>query len=135
MDTKVRVVKVSKKGALLVTDEIKVVWIQKRSLRENGTLTPRGEREFNKSEVKLKDWERDSLAKINVTIDRRDFLPGTKRAWQIRTNQYIEINKQYHRMWDYFPKSEVKILKITSDNIVVKMPLWLYKKSYVNREM
>ena len=93
--------------ALLLEEEGKTFWIQKRWMQDNGTLTPAGEKARAEA-------EKNAMIGIMGKIERE-----TDRA--ILFDAFVENAAQCFGVKIWFPKSQIKICEGS-----IEVPAWLH---------
>ena len=101
--------------ALLLEEEGKTFWIQKRWMQDNGTLTPAGEKARAEAQTpREQKAEKNTMIGIMGKIERE-----TERA--ILFDAFVENAAQCFGVKIWFPKSQIKICEGS-----IEVPAWLH---------
>lgn len=118
------VLKTSKKGALLITDGTKIVWVMARARRKDGTFGD-GARKYL-AESKIFGSTLEDLDKFNNQIVTAilKWQPSfeTEKAWKVGFNTW-------------FPKSLCTIIKNEDKTFTVTGPRWILLKEFTESEL
>ena len=140
----IRVIYTSQRGAHLITNGVKVVWIMARCLREDGTITPSGLQALEASDKTYDDWQRQQAEReedrkrtkeaVSLTFDAANIRDNGEKSWAYKTNDmYYNRYRRLCHSWEYIPKSQITIVESTATYITMSMPRWLADK--IRRKM
>ena len=147
-NTEIRIIKTTERGAHLITDGVRVAWIQGRAMRADGSLTPSGltalqegkpYAEWEQEEERRRLWKEDrekarELAfqegklPTSIVLDASRVLDYSEKAWKVRTNNYQRLYGRVVSVYEYLPKSVVSVQYNGSD-AVLTMPKWFLEKN------
>lgn len=158
METKhfYKVLKVTNRGALLITDDVHVVWVQGFTKREDGSFTKSAVDAMSKATKTVAEWEKENEkwsedaavrqaawerereekkayneAIVSFTCNEEDFKEGSDKAWKVKTKEFQRLYGTLCHVWEWLPKSMVTINR-TDGKVKVSMPRWLYnQKNYL----
>ena len=144
----ITVLRTTQRGALLITDNVRVAWVQGRTRRADGSFTPSALTALAEGKP-VAEWEQEQAAREQEFADRkaareREFQEGkeltsvsvpalsvregSEKSWKVRTpfKQWL-YGKQVAK-WEYFPKS---VVSVSVDNGVatLTMPKWFLAKN------
>ena len=151
--TAITILRTTARGAHLITDGERVVWVMGRSVRADGSLTPSGLAALTASDKTYTQWQAEEAerelwrtdreaarekafqeGKVATTIELPSprVLDYNEKAWKVRT---LRTEYRYGRccsVYEYLPKSVVTIVR---DGVRAKltMPKWfLAKNAWLN---
>ena len=145
----------SQRGAHLITDGSRVVWVMGRSVRPDGSLTPTGLDALANADKTLAQWQEEEAARELWRTDReaakeRAFqegkeptslsLPvarvsnGSDKAWKIRTNSTTRLYGKQVSVYNYLPKSVVSV-EFSDGLALLTMPKWFLGKNHWLNEL
>jgi hypothetical protein len=144
----IAILKTSQRGALLITDGSRVAWVMGRTQRADGSFTPsaltalatgktveewRAEDEAWRAarEQERADRERafqEGKELTSVSLPALSVREGSEKSWKVRTNRTQWLYGKYVAVWEYLPKS---VVKVSVDNGVatLTMPKWFLAKN------
>lgn len=150
----IAILKTSQRGALLITDGSRVAWVMGRTQRADGSFTPsaltalangktveewRAEDEAWRAarEQERADRERafqEGKELTSVSLPATSVREGSEKSWKVRTNRTQWLYGKYVAVWEYLPKS---VVKVSVDNGVatLTMPKWFLAKNGWLNEM
>lgn len=144
----ITILRTSARGAHLITDGNLVAWVQGRSVREDGSLTPSGVSALANSEKTLAQWEEEEKMRelwrtdrekakelafqagkepVTVTISRDRFTDYSDKAWKVRTDRTQRLYGKLVSVYEYLPKSIVSAV-LAYDKVEMTMPKWFLGK-------
>jgi hypothetical protein len=146
-ENEISIIKISERGAYLITDGIKQAWTRPSSRRDDGSWTEGAYQALKNSDVPYMSQEERKEAyikKINeektrkqkpmyIIINNNCVITETDKCYKVATGK--KMKSPYKRgafinEYVYLPKSQIKM----KDN-VFEMPTWLFEanaSSYVN---
>ena len=144
----ITVLRTSQRGALLITDNVRVAWVQGRTRRADGTFTPSAltalaegkpyaeweqeqavrEQEYAERKAAREQQYQEGKALASVTIPAFRVREGSEKSWKVRTNLTEHRYGKQVFVWEYFPKSVVKV-SIDNGVATLTMPKWLLDKN------
>ena len=144
----ITILRTSARGAHLITDGNVVTWVQGRSVRADGSLTPSGVSALANSEKTLAQWEEEEKMRelwrtdrekakelafqagkepVTVTISRDRFADYSDKAWKVRTDRTQYLYGKVVSVYEYLPKSIVSAV-LAYDKVEMTMPKWFLGK-------
>ena len=143
----ITVIRTTERGAHLITDGVRVAWIQGRSMRADGTLTPSGVtalangkpyEEWKVEDERRRLWQEDrekarELAfqegklPTDISIPADAIREGSEKSWKVRHGKQWLYGK-YVNSYEYLPKSVVSV-RYEGDKAVLTMPKWFLGKN------
>ena len=147
----ITVLTTTNRGAKLITDGTKAVWVMGRQVREDGSLTA-GAREaleastMTDAEARLlvaarageaaareelaakRREENKAKANADVTINvRKENFRGERgAAWQVKTSTQMRGRYgNYYNVCAFLPKSKVTVVPQADGSVNITMPAWL----------
>lgn len=150
----ISVLRTSQRGALLITDGIRVAWVMGRSRRADGSFTPSAltalmqgksvaefeqeqaarEQEFADRKAAREREFQEGKTLVSVSIPAVFIREGSEKSWKVRTNRTQWLYGKQVSVWEYLPKS---VVKVSVDNGVatLTMPKWfLAKNEWLNNQ-
>ena len=149
----ITILRTSQRGALLITDNTRVAWVQGRTHRADGTFTPSALTALAEGKL-YAEWEQEQAAReqeyaerkaareqefqdgktlVTATMPAVYVREGSEKSWKVRTPYKKWMYGKQVSAWEYFPKS---VVKVSVDNGVatLTMPKWfLTKNSWLNQ--
>ena len=137
----IAILKTSQRGALLITDGSRVAWVMGRTQRADGSFTPSAltalangktvEEWHAAREQERADRERafqEGKEQTSVSLPAVSVREGSEKSWKVRTNRTQWLYGKYVAVWEYLPKS---VVKVSVDNGVatLTMPKWFLSKN------
>ena len=145
----ITILRTSQRGAHLITDGSRVVWVMGRSVRPDGSLTPSGLDALANADKTYAQWQEEEAARELWRTDREAAkekafqegkeptsvsLPvarvtnGSDKAWKVRTNDWKWLYGKQVSVYNYLPKSVVSV-EFTDGLAVLTMPKWFLNKN------
>lgn len=144
----ITIIKTSQRGAHLITDGIRVAWVQGRSVRADGSLTPSGitalqegktYAEWEQEEERRRLWAEDrekarelafqeGKTPTSVSLPAVFVREGSEKSWKIRTKYTQVLYGKVVAKWEYVPKSVVSV-SIDNGVATLTMPKWFLNKN------
>ena len=150
----ITILKTSQRGALLISDGSRIAWVQGRTQRADGSFTPSAFTALANGKT-VAEWEaedkawraareqeradrerryQDGKTLVSVNIAAALVREGSEKSWKVRINRTQWLYGKYVAVWEYLPKS---VVKVSVDNGVatLTMPKWFLAKNGWLNEM
>lgn len=148
----ITIIKTSQRGALLITDGIRVAWVMGRSHRADGSFTPAAISALSVGKT-YAEWEAEDIAwrasrakeqeererafqdgklPTTITLPASLVFDGSDKAWKVRDGKQWNYGKLCNH-YQYLPKSMVSV-EWCGDDAILTMPKWyLAKNGWLNQ--
>lgn len=137
----ITIVRTSERGALLITDGIRIAWVMGRTRRDDGTFTPSALAALAEGKT-VAEHEADEAARraakekafqegklpTNVTIGTGRVTDYSPRAWKVRTDDRQCLYGRWCWKYEYLPKSMVSV-EFKDHATILTMPKWFLAKN------
>ena len=145
----IAILRTSQRGAHLITDGTRVVWVMGRTHRADGSWTPSALTALAESEKSYAEWQKEEADREQWRTDReaareKAFQEGklptsltlpllrvtdyNERAWKVCTLRTKVLYGKVVSVYEYLPKSMVSV-EFTGDKAVLTMPKWFLAKN------
>ena len=144
-DIEITIIKVSERGAYLITDGKVQTWTRPSSRRSDGTWTAGAykalristdpymtEEERKEAYLKAKEEEKERRQKpVSLIVFAQCDITDSEKSYKVATGR--KVRSPYKRdalinEYIYLPKSQVK-LTANKENKVFEIPTWLYENN------
>ena len=151
-NTGITILRVSQRGAKLITNGITVAWIQGGWLREDGTLTDCGVRSMIQSDKTYEEYLRESqewaerVARekrereeawkkqkeegsklITYVLEQGVLMSASSTAYKYVAGKGLDMYRRICNRYNYIPKSQLKVER-RNCKVYVTIPKWLAEK-------
>lgn len=148
----ITIIKTSQRGALLITDGIRVAWVMGRSHRADGSFTASALDALANGKT-YAEWEAEDIAwraaraseqeererafqegklPTEISVPADAVREGSEKSWKIRNGKQWLYGKWVNN-YEYLPKSVVSV-RYEGDNAILTMPKWfLGKNGWLNQ--
>lgn len=145
----ITILRTSQRGAHLITDGTRVVWVQGRSVRPDGSLTPTGVAALTQSTKSYADWQKEEAERelwrtdreaarekafqegkqpVTITLASARVYDHSEKAWKIRTLRTQVLYGKVCSVYEYLPKSIVSVVGDGTHSRLT-MPKWFLAKN------
>ena len=145
----IAIIRTTERGALLITDGIRVAWVQGRTHRVDGSFTPSAiealangkpveewreeqaarEQEYANRKAAREQAFQDGKLPTSVCVDASRVQDYSEKAWKVRTANTQRMYGRVVSVYEYLPKSLVQVA-YENGNAVLTMPKWFATKNY-----
>ena len=146
--TTISIIKTTNRGALLITDGVRVAWVQGRTRRMDGSFTPSALDALSKG-MTTEEWEakdaqwraardaekaererafQEGKEQTTVTIPSASISEGSERSWKVRTPFKKWMYGKQVSVYNYLPKSVVSV-SVENGVATITMPKWFLSKN------
>lgn len=146
----IELIRVSDRGARLISDGYRVTWIQGCWMREDGSLTPRGMQALLMSEQTVEDYqnklkEKEEQRKAYKVEQERKFQEGkelvtveiekgilfsSSNAWKYKCGRGYNMYHKITDHWMYIPKSVMNVTR-KNNKVYCTAPKWMARKHFI----
>lgn len=144
----ITIIRQSAHGAFLISDGMNVAWIQRRWLREDGTLTHNGmsallnsdetvEDQMNKQKAweekkaaEKKAWEEkkaEGAKRVTYIIEKGILKSGGPYSYKYACGRGYDMYRRVCTHYVYLPKNQVEVER-KNNKVYVTLPKWLAEK-------